>query len=69
MSKSRKRKLSAPALAGQSKTLITEFPGRAALLLPTGRPMRFANAAAALAWCEENGASFYCLQPDRAGRN
>jgi hypothetical protein len=31
--------------------------------------MRFASAQAALAWCEQNGAALYCLQPDSGRQN
>ncbi len=71
MSKSRKRKLSLPAAIGQTKTLITEWPGKTAILFDGSaqRPKRFTGAHAALDWCKENACAFYCLPPAPVGQN
>ncbi|MDB6110905.1 MAG: hypothetical protein JWR69_2655 [Pedosphaera sp.] len=51
------------------KTLFSEWPGRVAVLIettdgkPTVTPMDFADAKAALAWCESNRAALVYLPP------
>ena len=63
MSNSHKQTVSTPSLAGQTKTLFCESPGRAADLIVDGepKPMDFKDAHAALDWCEQNRAVFYYL--------
>jgi len=78
---SHQRKKSLPQLLGGNKTLIMEFTGTSGshetkkpttALLFDGRslrPMRFDSEAAALSWCGNNGANFYCMHAPSHGGN
>ena len=64
-----------PAGAGFSKTLFLAAGSAAAVLVQrrgkkmSERPMQFADAHAALTWCEQNGAGFYWFPAADPGRN
>lgn len=57
--------------SGQSKTLLSEHPGRVAVLLENGKTtaMQFAGSQAALRWCEKNSVAFYYLPPAPVAKN
>jgi hypothetical protein len=63
MSQSTGKNISVPNFFGQNKILLSESPGRTAVLIHKGKssPKKFKDAHAALDWCEKNSASFYYL--------
>ena len=71
MSNPHPKRISLPDLAGQTKTLFLESPGRAAVLIANGQPtaMDFKNAHEALDWCEVNRAIFYYLPAAQSEQN